>query len=53
MIQMYGQPYNQNTLKSVPPDEQARLNRVSLLNVPLNCEAPTESSYILRVGTDF
>merc|ERR1712020_327093 len=27
MIQMYGQPYNQNTLKPVPPDEQARLNR--------------------------
>jgi len=27
MIQMYGQPYNQNTLKPVPPDEQASLNR--------------------------
>jgi hypothetical protein len=27
MVQMYGQPYNQNTLKPVPPDEQARLNR--------------------------
>ena len=32
MIQMYGQPYNKNTLKSVPPDEQARLNRVSKNN---------------------
>ena len=30
MIQMFGQPYNQNTLKPVPPDEQARLNRVSI-----------------------
>ena len=28
MVQMYGQPYNQNTLKSVPPDETARLHRV-------------------------
>ena len=28
MVQMYGQPYNQNTLKPVPPDETARLHRV-------------------------
>ena len=28
MIQMFGQPYNQNTLKSVQPDDQASLNRV-------------------------
>jgi hypothetical protein len=27
MIQMYGQPYNQNTLKPIPPDETARLHR--------------------------
>ena len=38
MVQMYGQPYNQNTLKPVPPDEQARLNRVShTLNQVTSC----------------
>ena len=31
MIQMYGQPYNQNTLKPIPPDETARLHRVRYL----------------------
>ena len=31
MIQMYGQPYNQNTLKPIPPDETARLHRVKYL----------------------
>ena len=29
MVQMYGQPYNQNTLKPVPPGETASLHRVS------------------------
>ena len=28
MVQMFGQPYNQNTLKPVPPSEQASMNRV-------------------------
>merc|ERR1719412_2158584 len=27
MVQMFGQPYNQNTLKSVQPDDQASMNR--------------------------
>lgn len=27
MVQMFGQPYNQNTLKPVPPSEQACMNR--------------------------
>ena len=42
MVQMYGQPYNQNTLKPVPPDEQARLNRVSnnLQGSRFNLESP-------------
>ena len=35
MIQMYGQPYNQNTLKPIPPDETARLHRVKYLFVSL------------------
>ena len=30
MVQMYGQPYNQNTLKPVPPGETASLHRVSI-----------------------
>ena len=35
MIQMFGQPYNQNTLKSVQPDDQASLNRVkSFISLP-------------------
>ena len=36
MIQMYGQPYNQNTLKPIPPDETARLHRVRYLFTGLN-----------------
>ena len=30
MVQMYGQPYNQNTLKPVPPGETASLHRVCI-----------------------
>ncbi len=30
MVQMYGQPYHPNTLKTVPPDDQASLNRVRI-----------------------
>ena len=31
MVQMYGQPYHPNTLKTVPPDDQASLNRVRIV----------------------
>lgn len=31
MIQMFGQPYDFNTLKTVPPSEEARMNRVSAI----------------------
>ena len=30
MIQMYGQPYNNNTLATVPPNPDAMMNRVSI-----------------------
>jgi hypothetical protein len=33
MVQMYGQPYHPNTLKTVPPDDQASLNRVRIVIV--------------------
>ena len=29
MLQMFGQPYNNNTLSTIPPDQDAMLNRVS------------------------
>ena len=29
MLQMFGQPYNNNTLSTLPPDQDAMLNRVS------------------------
>ena len=35
MVQMYGQPYNQNTLKPVPPGETASLHRVRIDGIPL------------------
>ena len=35
MVQMYGQPYNQNTLKPVPPGETASLHRVRINRIPL------------------
>ena len=28
MVQMFGQPYNSNTLATVPPDQDAMINRV-------------------------
>ena len=31
MVQMFGQPYHQNTLKPVAPSEQASMNRVCIL----------------------
>ena len=40
MIQMYGQPYNQNTLKPIPPDETARLHRVRYLFTSLKIYIP-------------
>jgi hypothetical protein len=40
MLQMYGQPYHPNTLKTVPPDDQATFNRVSRFTGPwTNCMA--------------
>merc|ERR1712111_273870 len=48
MVQMFGQPYHLNTLKSVPPSETASMNRnfLSVLNVLvwLNCTI----SFIIR-----
>ena len=35
MVQMYGQPYNQNTLKPVPPGETASLHRVRINEISL------------------
>ena len=29
MIQLFGQPYNSNTLASLPPDQDSMMNRVS------------------------
>ena len=29
MLQMFGQPYNSNTLATLPPDQDAMINRVS------------------------
>ena len=29
MLQLFGQPYNSNTLGSLPPDQEAMMNRVS------------------------
>ena len=29
MLQLFGQPYNNNTLASHPPDQEAMMNRVS------------------------
>ena len=31
MLQMFGQPYNSNTLATIPPDQDAMMNRVSRL----------------------
>ena len=33
MLQMFGQPYNNNTLSTLPPDQDAMLNRVSSANI--------------------
>ena len=32
MLQMFGQPYNSNTLATLPPKPEAMLNRVSTSN---------------------
>ena len=32
MIQMFGQPYDPTSLKTIPPSEQAQMNRVSTLH---------------------
>ena len=34
MLQLFGQPYNTNTLASLPPDQDAMINRVSVIRVP-------------------
>ena len=50
MISLYGQPYDPTTLKTVPPSEEAVMNRVRMKQDAFSCTSMASCHYSCRTS---